>query len=244
VTEVPDYLLQRSRERRAALGLGGDEPATAGEAPTGESAATPEAAAGATPAVAAPAPITPAAPEPEPAPPPPNVQAALRRKRIPIWALPVLAFLPIWAVVYAATLEPPTEEEAGALDVGAEAYSNCAPCHGATGGGGSGPPLTEVGETFPEAAAHLQWVALGSTGWQSEVGDTYGATEKPVQGGMPAWADALTPEELTAVVIYERTEFGGLDPVEEELVDEEGNLLVVYDPATGELVEAEAAAAG
>ena len=47
---------------------------------------------------------------------------------------------------------------------------------------------------------------------------------------MPAWADELTPEELMSVVVYERAEFGGLDPVEEGLIDEEGNLLVVYDP--------------
>ncbi|MET0882710.1 MAG: cytochrome c, partial [Acidimicrobiales bacterium] len=57
-------------------------------------------------------------------------------------------------------------------------------------------------------------------------------------GGMPAWADELTPEELMSVVAYERSEFGGLDPVEEGLIDEEGNLLVVYDPETGELVDA------
>ena len=55
---------------------------------------------------------------------------------------------------------------------------------------------------------------------------------------MPAWADELTPEELMSVVVYERSEFGGLDPVEEGLIDEEGNLLVVYDPETGELVDA------
>ncbi|HET9542709.1 MAG TPA: hypothetical protein VFP02_06490, partial [Acidimicrobiales bacterium] len=117
VTEVPDYLLQRSRERRAALGLGGDEEggalAASGDA-GGDAPATTSAASG-TPAVAAPAPIAPGVPDPEPSAPPPNVQAALRRKRVPIWALPVIVLLPLWGYVYAGTLEPPTSEALGAL---------------------------------------------------------------------------------------------------------------------------------
>lgn len=241
MTEVPDYLLQRSRERRAALGLGGDEEggalAASGDA-GGDAPATTSAAAG-TPAVAAPAPIAPGVPDPEPSAPPPNVQAALRRKRVPIWALPVIVLLPLWGYVYAGTLEPPTSEALGALDVGATVYGKCASCHGATGGGGVGPALDTVGETFSDPATHAQWVSLGSTGWADEVGDTYGDNNTPIGGGgMPAWADELTPEELMSVVAYERSEFGGLDPVEEGLIDEEGNLLVVYDPETGELVDA------
>ncbi len=245
MTEVPDYLLQRSRERRAALGLGGDDggegAAPAADAGGGGAPAT-TSAASATPAVPAPAPISPGVPDPVPAAPRPNVEAARRRKRVPIWALPVLVALPIWGYAYAGTLEPPTEEASGALDVGADVYGACASCHGAGGEGVSAPALDTVGEVFPDAVTHAQWVSLGTAGWQAEVGDTYGATDKPVGGGgnMPAWADELTPEELMSVVIYERAEFGGLDPVEEGLVDEEGNLLVVYDAETGELVEAPA----
>jgi mono/diheme cytochrome c family protein len=241
VTEVPDYLLQRSRERRAALGLGGD--AGGGEAPpaaAGGEATPATSAASATPAVPAPAPIAPGVPDPEPAPPKANVQAALRRKRIPIWAMPVLAGLPIWAYVYAGTLEPPTSEAAGALDVGAQIFAKCASCHGSNGEGVSGPALTGVGETFADPVDQAHWVTLGSTGWQQDVGNTYGDPDKPVTGGMPAWGEELTPEELMSVVAYERSEFGGLDVVEEGLIDAEGNLLVVYDPETGELVDAPA----
>jgi mono/diheme cytochrome c family protein len=240
VTEVPDYLLQRSRERRAALGLGGDEEggALAPSDDAGGGAPATSSAASAAPAVAAPAPIAPGVPDPEPAAPRPNVQAALRRKRVPIWALPVIVLLPLWGYAYAGTLEPATEEASGALDVGAEIFGRCSTCHGATGGGGSGPALTDVGTTFEEAAVHAQWVYLGSPGWLEEVGDTY-PDGRPVGGnGMPAWGEDLTPEELMSVVAYERAEFGGLDPVEEGIIDEEGNLLVVYDPETGELVEA------
>ena len=240
MTEVPDYLLQRSRERRAALGLGGDEEgaALAPSDDAGGGAAAPAAAASATPAVAAPAPIAPGVPDPEPSAPPPNVQAALRRKRVPMWALPVVALLPLWGYAYAGTLDPPTQEAGGALETGADVYGSCSSCHGAGGEGVSAPALDGVGELFADPAAQLQWVALGSTAWQSEVGDTYGDTDKPVEGGMPGFADTLTPEELTAVIIYERAEFGGLDPIEEGLIDEEGNLLVVYDVETGELVDA------
>lgn len=236
MTEVPDYLLQRSRERRAALGLGGDEGGAAAPATTGDTGAAPATtAAAATPAVPAPAPISPGVPEPAPEAPRPNVVAARRRKRVPVWALPVLVLIPVWAWAYAGTLEPPTVEAAGALDIGATVYAKCASCHGAGGEGGVGPALDAVGETFADPATHMEWVTLGSTGWQQQNGNTYGDTNKTVNGGMPAWGGELTPEELTAVVVYERATFGGLDPVEEELVDANGNLLVVYNPDTGEL---------
>ena len=124
--------------------------------------------------------------------------------------------------------------------VGEGIFNTCASCHGADGGGGVGPALNGLGEVFSDPATQMHWVSLGSSGWQAEVGDTYGDTNKPVNGGMPAFAESLTPEELASVVVYERTTFSGLDPVEEGLVDADGNLLVVYDPETGELVDAPA----
>jgi mono/diheme cytochrome c family protein len=241
VTEVPDYLLQRSRERRAALGLGGDEGGGGAVVPSGDAggdAPATTSAASATPAVAAPQPIAPGVPDPEPGPPRPNVQAALRRKRVPIWAVPVVGLLPLWGYVYAGTLEPPTREELTAAELGGEVYNQCASCHGASGEGVSGPALDTVGETFGDPNDHVKWVFLGSDGWSQEVGDTYGDQDKPIgSGGMPAWGNALTPEELLSVVLYERAEFGELDVVAEGLVDEEGNLLVTYDEEQGVLVD-------
>ena len=239
MTEVPDYLLQRSRERRAALGLGGDEGgAAAAPAGDGGGGAPATTSAAATPAVAAPQPIAPGTPDPEPAPPAPNVVAARNRKKAPAWAMALLFVgLPVWGYAYAGTLEPPTSEELTAFDAGGEVYGQCASCHGAGGEGVSGPALNTVTETFPDPTTHAQWIFLGSTDWQAEVGDTYGATDKPVGGGMPGWGSALTPEELMEVVIYERVAFSEVDAVAEGLIDEEGNLLVTYDAEQNLLVD-------
>lgn len=98
------------------------------------------------------------------------------------------------------------------------AAANCAGCHGANGqGGGNFPSLTGVVTTFGSCEDHVTWVRLGSEGWRSEVGGTYGDTDKNVGGGMPAHA-ALTEEQLRSVVAFERVRFGGANP-DETLVD-------------------------
>lgn len=96
---------------------------------------------------------------------------------------------------------------------------NCAGCHGANGqGSGAFPALTGVLTTFGSCADHELWVELGSGGWQSEVGPTYGDTNKQSGGGMPAFAASLSDEQLAAVVAFERVRYGGQAP-EEALVD-------------------------
>lgn len=96
--------------------------------------------------------------------------------------------------------------------------ATCAGCHGANGqGSGNFPALTGVITTFGACEDHVQWVRLGSSGWSSQVGDTYGDTNKPVNGGMPSH-DALTEEQLRSVAAFERVRFGGADPGE-TLVD-------------------------
>lgn len=217
MTEIPEHLLQRSRERRAAMG-GGDGGAGGGDGGGDANAAS------ATPAKAAastPAPSMPAHPaqeeKPAPAPPSPMVEAYNRRRKIPFWAMSVLAILPVWAYVYAGTLSPPPVGE-GPVVLGEEAYaaSGCAGCHGASGGGGVGPGFTggAIYETFPTFEEHFRWVRLGSTGWQSEVGATYGANDKPVNGGMPGFGESLLSDaDLLYIVLHER-ELGGANPHE------------------------------
>jgi mono/diheme cytochrome c family protein len=236
LTEIPEHLLRRSRERRAALGLGGGAPAgesgESGGAGGAEAAASPSEAA--TPAT--PAPTTPAAPveEPKPEPPKPDpvyIQAAKRRRRVPYWAMSVLAAMPLWAYVYVRTLEPPPAGEDDPIVLGEEQYSQCASCHGAQGEGGSGPAFADgaIQETWPDWRDHMMWVRLGSDEWP---GETYGATNKTKQGGMPAWG--LTDAELAQVVIHERI-LGG-----EEVAEDNEDYADLFAIARGEMTFAEA----
>jgi hypothetical protein len=91
--------------------------------------------------------------------------------------------------------------------------SNCSGCHQPDGAGTAQfPSLTGVLTTFGACADHIEWVRLGSAGFT-----TYGDTNKPVQGGMPAH-QSLTEEQLASVVAFERVRFGGADP-DQTLVD-------------------------
>jgi mono/diheme cytochrome c family protein len=125
--------------------------------------------------------------------------------------MPALALLPLWAFIYANTLEKPPAAASGPLARGAKIFEQCAACHGATGGGGVGPAFTAgvLGKDWPKFQDQIRWVALGSAGWP---GSTYGATNKPKQGGMPAWASQLTPLQIAEVVRYEREVLSGLPP--------------------------------
>jgi mono/diheme cytochrome c family protein len=222
LTEIPEHLLERSRARRAALGLGGDE----GAAPAKAEAAGAAPAAAATPASAAPAARGKAAPV-ELAKPPaivlsPYAQAAVARKKIPFWAVPVLLFLPLWGFLYWGTLDKFTPKASGPLAAGEAIYTGkgCQGCHGATGGGaGSIPGLTTTHETFPDFAEQVWWVVNGSAASPPGVakGTPYGSPDRPggqrvAVGGMPAWGNALSAKELLDVVYFERVQFGGEDP--------------------------------
>ena len=178
----------------------------------------------------------------EPKPPafiPPYVRASEQRTRFPMWVLPVIAFLPIWGILYAQSLSAAPSKELSPLAAGAAIYSanQCAGCHGPTGGGGVGPQLSdgEVLKTFPNIASQIEWVSLGSEGHE---GNTYGATAKPKQGGMPGFHASLTQKELLEVIRHERETMRGeeLDPAQlsggerlwpngEPMLDEAGELV-------------------
>lgn len=209
MTEVPEHLLERSRQARAkATGA----PAPAPEVAPTESAAAPAVIEGSAPAPVAAATAADAggAPPEPPKPDLPWVAASKDRQKIPAWAMPVLLFLPIWAFMYVGTLEDPPRVEP-VLALGGEVYeSNCASCHGAGGGGASGPAFTDgaVIGTFPDWADHIEWVVKGTEGYQAEGREVYGAEGKAVGevGIMPAFGESLNAEELTAVIFYERVE--------------------------------------
>jgi mono/diheme cytochrome c family protein len=215
LTEVPDHLLQRSRDRRAALGLGGDD--SGGDAAPAASApsATPATTGGAAPARPAAAAPVPAAPKP-PAFIPPYVRASERRQRIPVWCLPVVAFLPIWGVLYAQSLSESPSKEPSQLAAGATVYgSKCSTCHGGSGGGGAGRQLSDgmVLLTFPNIANQLEYVHNGDDGMGKVA---YGNPERPggqhappYNGGFMPTFKTLSEKELLEVVRHERETISG-----------------------------------
>ncbi len=181
----------------------GEAGAPATDAPASSSAVEP--AAGATPAAGGSGggvPATPSTPAPPPYTGPPPAKP--RKQRVPVWAGAVLAALPLWAVLYGGAFgERSTGEEGGVLSVGASVYraSGCSGCHGPTGGGGVGPAMDGVVQTFPEFADHVEWVRVGSRPSQ---GQPYGAEGRVSTGGMPGFENTLSEEEIIAVVCHER----------------------------------------
>jgi mono/diheme cytochrome c family protein len=230
VTEIPEHLLKRSRDRRAALGLGGGDDAAAGAGET--PAATPAAAAGTAPA-APPPPSGPparkaaaeAAPPPPPKPDPPYIVAAKTRRKIPFWAMMALSLMPLWLFMYVRALTVPPKVATGPIGVGAEIYTNCSSCHGSAGEGGVGRPFSngEVLKTFPHIEDQIRFVYFGTANYNVAGVKIYGNPQR--EGGphlagslgpMPAWgADAggsLSDSEILAVVCHERYTVGGADP--------------------------------
>jgi len=119
--------------------------------------------------------------------------------------------LPLLVVaVIAAGCAPSDQPEA--MRQGRSTYGDvCSVCHGASGEGGVGPALEKVTETWPQCADQVEWIALGSEGWRAEHGETYGATDRPVAGGMPPHGDQLTVEEMRRVASFERSAYGGVE---------------------------------
>lgn len=224
MTEIPEHLLKRSRERKAALsGESGDAAEAPAEASTAvESAAAPSAA----PAVAA-APLPDIPAEPEPVKVAPYVEQYQARKKMPYWIAPVLLALPVWAMFYVGTLERVPQGLTGLLGEGEELYieAGCSGCHGTEGGGGIGPALAdgEVHITFTSIEDQMAWIARGSAivGTGNNYASLDSVRERPVAGQMPGYglgaSTELDVEQLLAVTLYERTQ---LEP-DEDLIAEE-----------------------
>lgn len=232
MTEIPEHLLKRSKERRAALG--GD----AGDGAGSDSPAAPAAAAvakveSAAPA-AAPKAAAPAAPPP-PKPDPAYIAAAKSRKKIPFWAMATLSLLPIWGFMYLQGVKPEAKVVSGPLGDGAEVYNSaaCASCHGAAGGGGVGRQLSkgEVRLTFPHIEDQLNFVYDGTNGFRGAGLTEYGNPDRPggVRGTgsfgvMPSQGaksgGGLTESEILAVVCHERFTIDGVAPTDPAVVEE------------------------
>ena len=162
MTEIPEHLLKRSRERRSAIGQGGDSEAPAADAakpprrprcqplppaPRGDRPVGTHRCAGRAPAA------PPVKPDP-----PYVVAAKQRRKKIPFWAMATLSLMPDLGVHLRPCADRRSRRHRGPLGDGVEVYSNCAGCHGADGGGGVGYAFTdgEVLATFPHIADQIR----------------------------------------------------------------------------------------
>lgn len=215
MTEIPEHLLKRSKERRAAVsGESADAAAPASASPATVASSTPAAA----PAAAAPAKAAPAAPPP-PKPDPAYIAAAKSRKRIPFWAMATLSLLPIWGFLYVQGLKPEAKTVAGPIGAGQKLYSSCATCHGATGGGGVGRSFQDgaVQKTFPHIEDQLNLVYTGSQAYRDNGFDHYGSKAVGHLGFngnfMPSQhSSGLTDAQILAVVCHERYDLSGVDP--------------------------------
>ena len=104
---------------------------------------------------------------------------------VEVLALAALAF----AVVMLFANESGTPYNARGASPGAQVFaSSCAGCHGADGGGGTGPQLAggAAVKRFPEVADQIRFVTDGS-------------------GSMPSFGGRLTPAQIRDVVEYTRT---------------------------------------
>lgn len=257
MTEIPEHLLKRSRDRRSALGLGGesggDTPAGAPAAdavsstPATTTASTPTAPASTAPA-ARKAPAAPAT-TPPPKRDPPYVVAAKTRAKIPFWAVAALSLMPIWAFMYVRSVTAPPVEAAGPLGIGASVYSGqCSSCHLANGAGvdagGVGRALYngEVDKTFPHIEDQLRFVYFGTGQYQIAGIAIYGNPDRPGGahatasiGQMPAQGStaggSLTDEEILAVVCHERYDLNGPDRTTEPWATEFANWCADDAPA-------------
>lgn len=160
---------------------------------------------------------------------------AKSRAKIPFWAMAALSLMPIWAFMYVRALTAPPEVASGPMGVGEATFGgDCATCHGATGGGGSGRPLAdgEVNETFPNIEDHLRFVYFGTDQYNLAGVSSYGDPDREGGarvpgsfGAMPGQGAAaggdLSDAEILGVVCHERFALGGPDPATDDAVAEE-----------------------
>ena len=224
MTEIPEHLLKRSKERRAAMGLPGGEGDAAASAP---SESTPTPAAETAPVAARAAMPAVAAPPPPPKPVPPYVAAAEQRRRIPFWAMPVIALLPIWGLLYMDAMKTPPVNDDVLLNGEALYVAKCSSCHGVNGEGGTGAKLSqgEVLKTFKDPADMIMWIYLGADKGARPDG-SYGDATRPggahnvstLPAAMPGHPD-LTAVELEEITRYVRETLSGEETPAQDVID-------------------------
>jgi mono/diheme cytochrome c family protein len=229
VTEIPEHLLKRSRDRRGGAGASGEAAPAATSGDNTPAVATPK----------VPAKAQKTAPVAKVAKPDsPVVAAAKNRKKIPFWAMATMSLLPLWAFLYVLGIKPAEKTVEGPLAVGTAAYAGCAGCHGAAGGGGAGRVFSggEALKTFPHIEDMLNFVYTGSQQYVAEGIKVYGDPDR--EGGAHAplsyngnpmpqqgvkYGGALTEYEILGVVCHVRYDLAGADSGSEEWATEYEN---------------------
>ena len=104
----------------------------------------------------------------------------------------IVALVAVVAFVLALFANEPDSGGGATLPGQAVYEANCASCHGADGGGGIGPQLSDgtVVEEYPDAADEAAVVTDG-------------------KNGMPAFDGDLSSQEIDEVVEYTRSGLGG-----------------------------------
>jgi len=227
VTEIPEHLLKRAKERREALGGSEVVPASQVAPASAESIQPVPSTAIAKQPVTPSAPVGALPPRPDPA----YVVAAKTRKKIPFWAMATLSLLPLWAFIYLLALRPQEKTVEGPLAVGAGLYGACAGCHGADGQGGAGRVLYqgEVLKTFPKIEDMLNFVYSGSQAFATQGLAIYGNPDRPGGAHAPLSYNGnpmpqqgakvgggLTDSQILGVVCHERYTISGADPTSTE----------------------------
>ena len=240
MTEIPEHLLKRSRERRAALGLGGGEEAPAAGGGDAPAAATPATTAAAAPPAAPTGPAgrkaaAAAAPPPPPKPDPPYVAAAKSRREDPVLgdgqpepaADLAVHVRPLGHRAARGRRRPARRRRRGATPA---ARAATAPAARAASAASS--PTARCSKTFPHIEDQLRFVYFGTEALQPRRRQP--ATATPTAraaphvtgslGVMPAQGSTaggeLTDAEILAVVCHERYTLGGADPAGDEYVEE------------------------
>jgi mono/diheme cytochrome c family protein len=101
----------------------------------------------------------------------------------------VLALVGVAVAVVMLFANEPDSGSTAPTTPGAQIYAaNCATCHGADGGGGTGPQLASgaAAKRFPDVDDQIRFVTDGS-------------------GSMPSFGGQLSPTEVREVVEYTRT---------------------------------------
>ena len=200
MTEIPEHLLKRSRERRAALGL----PTEGGEAPASSAAGEPAR----TPApprrprrprrgrrAGRPARRPPSPPRRRPSPTrrtsrPPSAAARSRSGPCPCWPS-----CPSGPSCTPAACEPPDQDarRPARPRAGQVFASKCSSCHGAGGEGGVGYPLAERRRSCRRSRTLEDQVAFVTRAARSTPGKPYGDPNRPggPHIGRPATATAM-----------------------------------------------------